>query len=244
MSSSIAAMEEEMEMEMEMEMEIPERYAEIVVVRHGETTWNASRILQGQLDSVLNEIGRQQAAAVANHLSKEPKFNAIYSSDLKRAADTAQIIANQCGLKEVILDEALRERHLGDLQGLTIVDAQKMKPSAYKAFLAHKRDQEIPGAGESLDQLHERCVSSFRKIASQHKGERVIVVSHGGFIRELYRKAAPNRKLEGKIQNTSVSVVLISASNNRWFIKKWGDTSHLQGIGMLDSGFGGDKTSG
>jgi 2,3-bisphosphoglycerate-dependent phosphoglycerate mutase len=70
------------------------------------------------------------------------------------------------------------------------------------------------------------------------------VVSHGGFIRELHRKAAPNRKLEGKIQNTSINEILISASNNRWFIKIWGDTSHLQGIGVLDSGFGGDKTSG
>ncbi|KAF3339442.1 phosphoglycerate mutase-like protein 4 [Carex littledalei] len=228
----------------EEEMEIPEGYAEIVVVRHGETSWNASRILQGHLDPELNENGRQQAAAVANRLSKEPKFNAIYSSDLKRAAETAQIIANQCDLKEVILDQQLRERNLGDLQGLTLVDAQKMKPNVYKDFLSHKIDQEIPGGGESLDQLHQRCVSSFRKIANQHRGERVIVVSHGGFIRELHRKAAPNRKLEGKIQNTSVNVILISASKNHWFIKKWGDTSHLQGIGALDSGFGGDKTSG
>ncbi|KAF3326658.1 metal-independent phosphoserine phosphatase [Carex littledalei] len=101
----------------------PPFVAEIVVVRHGETSWNASRILQGHLDPELNEIGRQQAAAVANCLSKEPKFNAIYSSDIKRAAETAQIIANQCDLKEVILDQGLRERHLGDLQGSTLVDA-------------------------------------------------------------------------------------------------------------------------
>ncbi|KAF3339444.1 phosphoglycerate mutase-like protein 4 [Carex littledalei] len=180
------------------EMDIPEGYAEIVVVRHGETSCNASQILQGQLDSELNETGRQQAAMVASRLSKESKFSAIYSSDLKRAAETAQMIANQCDLK---------------------------------------------GGGESLDQLHERCVSSFQKIASQHRGERVIVVSHGGFMIELHSEAAPNRKLEGKIKNTSVNVILISASNNHWFIKKWGDTSHLPGIGALHSGFGGDKTS-
>ncbi|XP_078156844.1 phosphoglycerate mutase-like protein 4 [Carex rostrata] len=226
----------------EEEMDIPEGYAEIVVVRHGETSCNASQILQGQLDSELNETGRQQAAAVASRLSKEFKSSAIYSSDLKRAAETAQIIAKQCDLK-VILDQQLRDRHLGDLQGLTLVDAQKMKPSAYNLFILYKRDQGLPGGGESLDQLHERCVSSFQKIASQHTGERVIVVSHGGFMIELQDEVAPNRKLEGKIKNTSVNVILISPSNNHWFIKKWGDTSHLRGIRALDSGFSGDKTS-
>ncbi|KAJ3676965.1 hypothetical protein LUZ60_002689 [Juncus effusus] len=232
-------------LEVEMETEIPEGFAEVVVVRHGETSWNASRILQGHLDPELNEVGRQQARAVANRLSKEPKFAAIYSSDLKRAAETAQNIANHCDLKEVIFLKNLRERNLGDLQGLTLADAQKEKPNAYKALNSQKRDQEIPGGGESLDQLNKRCISSLQKIATQHKGERVVVISHGGFIREIHRKAAPNKKLEGKLQNTAVSVILIPAANNkRWYIKKWGDVNHLEGISMLQGAFGGDKMSG
>ncbi|KAJ3676966.1 hypothetical protein LUZ60_002690 [Juncus effusus] len=231
--------------ETEMEMEIPEGHAEIYLVRHGETLWNASRIIQGHFNSELNDVGRQQAMKVANRLSKEPKFAAIYSSDLKRAAETAQIISNHCDLKEVILEEALRERNLGDLQGLTVIDAQKMKPNSWKILLEDTRDQEIPGGGESLDQLYERCLSSLHKIASQHKGERVIVVSHGGFIREAHRRAAPNDELEEhKILNTSINVILISASDNHWLIKKWGDISHLDGVSMLDGAFGGDKMSG
>lgn len=219
-------------------------FAEIVVVRHGETSWNASKIIQGHLDSELNGTGRQQAIAVAGRLSKGPKCAVIYSSDLKRAAETAQIIANSCNLPEVVLDPSLRERHLGDLQGLTLRDAAKTKPQAYKSFLSTKTDQEIPGGGESLDQFFDRCISSLERIARKHKGERVIVVSHGGVLRQLYGRASPMGSLDGKIQNTSVNVFHISDTGDDWIIKTWGDISHLQEVGVLDSGFGGDRTSG
>ncbi|URE14573.1 PGAM [Musa troglodytarum] len=246
------------------------RFAEIVVIRHGETCWNASRIVQGHLNSELNEIGRQQAIAVsynlflhwvisflvllilgcsvyyckvAGRLSKEPKFQAIYSSDLKRAAETANIIAKICNLPEVILDPGLRERHLGDIQGLTLRDAAKLKPEAYKIFLSRKRDGEIPGGGESPDQVNERCVSCLEKIASKHQGERVIVLTHGGVLRELHKHAVSGRSSDGMIHNTAVNVFLISESGN-WTIKTWGDISHLHEIGVLNNAFGGDRTSG
>ncbi|XP_039835549.1 phosphoglycerate mutase-like protein 4 [Panicum virgatum] len=78
-----------------------DEFTDVVVVRHGETSTNASRIIQGQLDPELNEIGRQQAYVVAHRLSKEAKPTAIYSSDLKRAAETAEIIAKVCGVTNV-----------------------------------------------------------------------------------------------------------------------------------------------
>ncbi|KAG6488726.1 phosphoglycerate mutase-like protein 4 [Zingiber officinale] len=218
------------------------RFAEIVVIRHGETAWNASRILQGHLDPELNEIGRKQAIVVAGRLSKEPKFAAIYSSDLKRAAETANIIADICGLPEVVLDSSLRERHLGDLQGLTLRDSAKLKPEAYKKFLSSKRD-EIPGGGESLDQLNERCVSCMQKIAMKHIGERVIIVTHGGVLRELHGHAVSAQSKDGKIHNTSVNVFLVSECGD-WTVKTWGDISHLQEVGVLTNAFGGDKNSG
>ncbi|WOK92204.1 phosphoglycerate mutase-like protein 4 [Canna indica] len=218
-------------------------FTEIIVIRHGETTWNASRIIQGHLDSELNETGRQQATAVASHLSKEQKVVAIYSSDLKRAAETANIIASTCNLPEVILDPALRERHLGDLQGLTLRDAAKLKPAAYKIFVSSKSDGEIPGGGESLNQLKERSVSCLERIAKKHKGERVIVVTHGGLLRELYKHAVSANTTEGKVHNTSINVFLISEDGN-WTIKTWGDIRHLSEIGVLNNAFGGDRTSG
>uniref|UniRef100_A0A0D9X8W3 Phosphoglycerate mutase (2,3-diphosphoglycerate-dependent) n=1 Tax=Leersia perrieri TaxID=77586 RepID=A0A0D9X8W3_9ORYZ len=258
-------------------------FTEVVVVRHGETAWNASRIIQvvccavsapspisflplklglcnsnfggiirwgnwkklnlGHLDVELNEIGRQQAVAVARRLSNEVKPAAIYSSDLKRAAETAEIIAKACNLPNVVFDPALRERHIGDLQGLKYENAGTEKPEAYKAFMSHKRNRQIPGGGESLDQLSERCVSCLYNIVEKHQGERVILVSHGGTIRELYRHASPMKPLHGKIHNTSVSVILVSGATGRCIVKACGDISHLKETSILENAFGGDKHS-
>ncbi|KZV23099.1 phosphoglycerate mutase-like protein 4 [Dorcoceras hygrometricum] len=218
-------------------------YAEIVVIRHGETEWNADGRIQGHLDVDLNHAGRQQAIVVAERLSREPKISAVYSSDLKRASDTAQIIAQCCGVLEVTKDPNLRERHLGDLQGVVFSDIAKVRPEAHKAFVSNRKDQEIPGGGESLNQLYARCTSALQKIAQKHQGERVVVVSHGGAIRALYRRASPHGRSVGRVMNTSLNVFHIS-DEDEWSIKSWGDVSHLGQSGFLKSGFGGDRLSG
>ncbi|XP_047262335.1 phosphoglycerate mutase-like protein 4 isoform X2 [Capsicum annuum] len=169
-------------------------FTEIIVIRHGETEWNADGRIQGHLDIELNDVGRQQAMAVAARLSKEPRISVIYSSDLKRAHETAEIIARRCGDLEVIKDPELRERHLGDLQGTSLREAAKSQPMAYKTFLSDRSDQEIPGGGESLDHLYERCTSCLQRIAMKHRGKRVVVVSHGGAIRAFHRRASPHRR--------------------------------------------------
>ncbi|TKY55734.1 Phosphoglycerate mutase protein 4 [Spatholobus suberectus] len=217
-------------------------YAEIVVVRHGETAWNTTAKIQGHLDVELNENGRQQAATVGDRLSRESKASVIYSSDLQRAFETAQIIASRCGGLEVVKDSDLRERHLGDLQGHVFHEIAKTNPTAYKAFVSKNEDQEIPGGGESLVQLFDRSTSALLRIGLKHKGERVIVVSHGGFIRALYKWACPNGR-PGKVLNTCVSVFHLYGED-KWTLKVWGDVSHLSKTGFLESGFGGDKNSG
>nr|AFK37135.1 unknown [Lotus japonicus] len=217
-------------------------YAEIVVVRHGETAWNAANRIQGQLDVELNETGRQQAVAVADRLSRESKVSIIYSSDLQRAFETAQVIASKCGGVEVVKDSGLRERHLGDLQGVVYHEMTKY-PAAYKAFMSKNEDQEIPGGGESFVQLFDRSTSALQRIALKHQGERVVVVTHGAFIRSLYRWACPTGKPAGKVLNTSISVFHLYGED-KWILKVWGDVSHLSQTGFLESGFGGDKTSG
>lgn len=218
-------------------------YAEIVVVRHGETEWNADGRIQGHLDVELNDIGRQQATAVGERLSREGKISAIYSSDLKRAFETANLIATACGGLEVIKDPDLRERNLGDLQGLQLRAAASCSPEAYKAFQSRKTDQEIPGGGESIDQLYQRCTTCLQNISTKHKGERVVVVTHGGVIRSLNRRACPNKRSGGKVLNTSVSIFHLSDGDN-WALKSWGDVSHLSQTEYLSTGFGGDRTSG
>lgn len=216
--------------------------AEIIVIRHGETAWNADGRIQGHLDVELNEAGRQQAVAVANRLAKEPPISAVYSSDLKRALETAQIIATTCGNLEVIKDPDLRERNLGDLQGLVYREAVITNPEASEALRSHRSDQTIPGGGESLDQLYQRCTSSLQKIGNKHRGQRVVVVTHGGTIRALCKRADPHRR-GGKVLNTSVNVFHLS-DGDKWKKKTWGDVSHLDQTDYLQSGFGGDKNSG
>ncbi|AET04062.2 putative phosphoserine phosphatase [Medicago truncatula] len=200
-------------------------YAEIVVVRHGQTIWNAAKKVQGHLDVELNEVGREQARAVADKLSRGPKISAIYSSDLQRAFETAQIIASKCGGLEVVKDFDLRERHKGDLQGLPHHEIEKTNPISYKAMMSDNEDEEIPGGGESITQLLERCKSAFLRIGKKYKGERVVVVSHGASIEILYKWACVNG-YEGKIHNASISIFHLY-DDEKWTLNMWANVSHL-----------------
>lgn len=206
------------------------KYAEIVVIRHGETEWNAERRIQGQLDVALNGIGRQQAFALADRHSREPKIDAVYSSDLKRAFETAQMIAKSCGVLEVISDPDLRERHLGDLQGVLFDEAAKINPEAYRAFRSNENDLAIPGGGESYNQLHNRCTLALQRIAKKHIGERVAVVSHGATIEALYTRACSSQDCRGKIPNASINVFHLFDDHDEWIVKSWADVSHLKFI--------------
>ncbi|KAF8041249.1 hypothetical protein BT93_B3243 [Corymbia citriodora subsp. variegata] len=223
-------------------VQIGEDYAEVVVVRHGETEWNADGRFQGILDVELNEIGRRQAIALGERLSREGKISAIYSSDLKRAFETANLIATACGGLEVIKDPGLRERNFGQLQGLQPHVAASVCPEAYRALQSQRTDLEIPGGGESIDQLYQRCTTCLQNISMKHRGERVVAVTHGGVLRSLYARACPNQQLL-KFLNTSVNIFHLSDGDS-WVFKSGGDVSHLSQIEHLRTGFGGDRTSG
>ncbi|XP_010028271.2 phosphoglycerate mutase-like protein 4 isoform X1 [Eucalyptus grandis] len=217
-------------------------YPEIIVIRHGETDWNVEGRFQGTLDVELNENGRQQATAVGERLSKEGKISAIYSSELKRAFETANLIATACGGLEVIKDPGLRERNLGDLQGLQPHAAASVCPEAYKALLSQKTDQELPGGGESIAQVYQRCITCLRNISVKHKGQRVVAVTHGGVLQTLHVQACPNNQ-PVKFLNTSVNIFHLSDGDN-WVFKSGVDISHLNQIDYLRTGFGGDRSSG
>ncbi|EEC68823.1 hypothetical protein OsI_37392 [Oryza sativa Indica Group] len=228
-----------------------DRFVELVVVRHGETSWNSSRIVQGQMDPELNEIGKQQAVVVARRLARKARPAAIYSSDLKRAAETVKIIAKVCDVSNLVLIEALRERHMGYLPGLTWDDAMNKSPGVFKGFANFEvkngldfdgRNHEFPDGGESLNQLSERCISYLNKVAQNHIGERVIVVGHGAAILELYRHTdPPNSSIRRKIPNTSLNIFRISDVTGRWILERCGDVGHLSENGFLENAFGGQE---
>jgi broad specificity phosphatase PhoE len=151
---------------------------ELLLVRHGETDWNRERRFQGHADPPLNDAGREQAHELAESLAREG-IDAIYTSDLQRARETAEILAARFGSEVVALRE-LREIDVGDWQGLTWPEIEERHPDGAARW---GRDGHGWDGGETYDQLRERIVAALRGIAARHPGQRVLVVGHGGTVR-------------------------------------------------------------
>jgi len=149
--------------------------AVLLLARHGETDWNRERRWQGHAATSLNEAGRAQARALAAALAGAPP-EAVYSSDLPRARETAELVAGEL-LLPVRLDARLREVDVGEWSGLTWAEVERRFPEGAAERLAGGtgwRD------GEAFDAMRGRVVAALLEIASAHDGGRVLVVTHGG----------------------------------------------------------------
>lgn len=148
---------------------------ELILVRHGETDWNRDLRYQGHADPPLNEKGRAQALELARELAVI-QFDVVYTSDLRRAAETARIIVDG---RDVPLheDAGLREIDVGSWSGLTRPEIEERFPGAAE----HD--------GESREAHLARVRAAVERIAARHAGERILIVSHGGSIRALRRHA-------------------------------------------------------
>jgi len=147
----------------------------LVLVRHGQTDWNVERRIQGTSDIPLNDTGRRQAREAAKLLRRE-HWDAIVSSPLSRARETAEILSAELGLGEVELVDALQERNYGAAEGLTGAEAEER-------YQGRVPGRESPQ--EVLDRVHPALVA----LAEEHPGKAVLVVSHGGVIGTLVRDA-------------------------------------------------------
>ena len=145
-----------------------------LLARHGETDWNAQRRVQGHSDTPLNETGRAQAVALATTL-EGTELDAIYSSDLARARETARVVADRLGLPVRQLPE-LRERNFGSWEGLTDTEILERFPDAKSGTW---------GDGETKEEMTKRVLRALRRIADAHPSGRVLVVTHGGPVRSL-----------------------------------------------------------
>lgn len=164
----------------------------LYLVRHGETDWNRQRRIQGSSDIPLNDTGRRQAMHAGALLARR-SWDAIYSSPLSRAFETASIISDQLGLGEPRALAALVERNYGDAEGMTDVQISRRWPGSTP----------IPGR-ESRDAVARRVARALKRLAREQPGGHFILATHGGVIRTMLITAGADAHRHAPITNGSV----------------------------------------
>lgn len=196
-------------------------------VRHGETEANKAGILQGQMDIPLSEKGRRQARAVSAALSPV-RLDAIYSSDLSRARETAEAIAEGRGIP-VFLDERLRELNMGAISGLTIQQSRERFPEFHKELERDPYGTRRPGGGESRLDVRARVESLLDEIYERHKDGAVAVVSHGGPINAVLGIASQDGTWPRLVVD-NCSITVVERGDFGWRMVKLNDTEHLKDV--------------
>lgn len=198
----------------------------LTLVRHGETSANLEGVWHGSTDTPLTERGLRQAELVAKHLAtRAPTAAVLYASDLQRARDTARAIERATGLP-LRLDPTLREYHLGSWEGKSYQELHQ----EHRLWHHMKADPDFaPHGGESPRQVTDRFTSALRRIAAEHPGERVIVVSHGGAL-----AMALGALLDGSygqwrrvMENCAVSELVIEPKPE---LVTFNQIAHLEGV--------------
>jgi len=206
----------------------------LLLVRHGETTWNQENRWQGQADVPLSETGRFQAHRLAQRLVAEGrKIQAMYTSDLSRAAQTAEILGAILGMRPAP-DLMWREMDIGVWSGLTTAEVIARHTVEWERLRA---GEDLPrGGGETFAEFQSRLVRGAWRLLEKHTGEDVAIVTHGGAVRAFLlscRKLPMNQFREiDKIGNTGLSEVTIFA-NGEAVIHSVNDTRHLSGQALL-----------
>ncbi|WP_246027781.1 histidine phosphatase family protein [Paenibacillus xylaniclasticus] len=187
------------------------------LIRHGQTSWNALGKIQGQTDIPLNEEGIRQAQTLANRIASEDRrWDAVVSSDLRRAEETARIIAETVGISQLASDPRLRERYFGEIEGTTAADR----------LLRWGDEWPIEAAGvENEESVIARASSFIEQWKSEHQDISLLVVSHGNFMASmlpLMCSSAPDEH----IGNLSYSILQLN--DEGWTPLLYNCTAHIQ----------------
>ena len=201
----------------------------ILAIRHGQTAWNADSRIQGHTDIELDTKGLWQAERLATALSDE-SLQAIYSSDLQRARQTAAPVAEHHRLERRI-DIGLRERGFGDFEGMSFTQIEQRWPEAAARW--RRRDPDFgPGGGEVLRAFRERVVEALERLARAHRGQCIALVTHGGVLDVLYREAtrlALDAPRSWELGNAALNRLL--HSDQGLTLVGWADAAHLDAPG-------------
>ncbi|CEM00557.1 unnamed protein product [Vitrella brassicaformis CCMP3155] len=205
-------------------------------LRHGETNWNREGRIQGQLDQPLNDTGRQQVRMSAQQLKKEYDplpFDVCYTSPLLRCSESAEILVEGLGMPASAIrrDDALKEWNAGKMQGHLLSELANLFPAEWHAWRIHRDPDHEMAGGESFRQRYVRVVGAVERIAAAHPDEDILIMTHGGVLDDLFRKAtnmgmfAPSNC--PKI-NAAVHLIQLTPSGRpedpfEWTILKWGN---------------------
>ncbi|HVH62179.1 MAG TPA: histidine phosphatase family protein [Candidatus Dormibacteraeota bacterium] len=197
-------------------------------MRHGQSTWNSEHRIQGQLDPPLSEEGRHQAELLAARLLGR-SFAGFYSSDLKRAFETAEVIGRLIGQPPQPMVE-LREIFLGEWEGLNTHEIAERYPEAWASWVEEPDWDVVPG-GEGAALFDTRVAGALEEIFQRHPSGDVLLVTHGGVIQVAIHRVVghPSRGLfPFKIQNASITQ--IEKRNGRMVIGGVNDVAHLDDV--------------
>jgi 2,3-bisphosphoglycerate-dependent phosphoglycerate mutase len=207
---------------------------ELILVRHGVTTFNMEKRFQGQLDTPLSDLGHEQAAMTADALAGEP-VSSIYTSDLLRAQQTAYPIAENLGLP-LLAEISLRERHFGQFQGKTHAELASNVPGEFAKWQARDLDFDFGGdGGETLSRFYRRVELAFAAIIKRSIAQTagplnaVLIVTHGGVLNMAHHLATQtplDQPREHAIDNCSIN--RIGWDGRRFHLVSWGNVDHLQ----------------
>jgi 2,3-bisphosphoglycerate-dependent phosphoglycerate mutase len=205
----------------------------LYLIRHGESVYNAEGRLQGHSDVPLSELGRRQGQAVAECLAGRP-IEALYSSPLPRAYQTAEILAARLHLP-ILTDDRLKEINVGIFQGRLRRELDQMYPAEMARWVTEDPDYVLPG-GESRRQVIERGRAAFQDIA-QTERRCVAVVSHGRLLMLTLKSllGLPSKEPPFSLQNGSITTLNYTASG-RFELVALDQVDHLRGIGLSGSG--------
>lgn len=195
----------------------------LILIRHGSTNWNLEKKYCGFRNINLNNEGKKQAMLLRRRL-KEEQIHRVYSSDRKRAIQTANIIFNRIKIEKI---PDLRETHFGILEGLTYEEIMKRHPEIYKKWLNDPFSINIP-YGEKIVNFKKRILKTFKKIIRLNKNKTVAVVCHGGVISIFINNILNSKSFWKNIPNSS-SLSIVEYRNGKAKIKLFNDTTHLDG---------------
>ncbi len=195
------------------------------MVRHGETEWNAEGRVQGQTDIPLSPVGLKQAHLAAEVLCQHD-FSAVYSSDLMRVRQTAEPSVRRLALP-LQLDPDLRERHYVIFERMLYTEVRSRYPDHYARFNAKDPDFDFE-TGESLRAFYSRSLRAIERILERHRGEQVLVFTHGGVLDMVHRHVRAlglSAARDYGIPNCGIN--WIENSHEGWHVHCWADVAHL-----------------